>query len=254
MIEGYYGKVVDNKDPLGIGRVRVKVNGFYDEIATDKIPWAIPKNIAFNRLDPPPMGSEVQVDFIEGEILAPVWFTFNGLSAEVMEIAEDDYISSAVLLYKRLADYGGEGTVRVMFTDTEGLVLEFKKGDKYSLVQLRQDNSVLLKNSNFDKVIHLSNTSISLGTEEESAEPGVMGDKNFDALNNINNTIKAQADIIKTFATQMIAVCAPNSILRGLVSPAKGLLQSTTSDIIGNKCPANEQQFPETKSTIVTTD
>lgn len=38
----YMGKVVDNRDPAELGRVRVKVEGFFDHVPDDKLPWAVP--------------------------------------------------------------------------------------------------------------------------------------------------------------------------------------------------------------------
>ena len=36
----WYGYVVDNDDPLQMGRVRVRVRGFYDDLRDDALPWA----------------------------------------------------------------------------------------------------------------------------------------------------------------------------------------------------------------------
>lgn len=254
MIEGYYGEVVDNKDPKKIGRLRVKVFGFYDEIPNDMIPWAIPSNTAFNRLDPPPVGSQVQIDFIEGEILAPVWFTYNGLSATDMEIPEEDYTKSAVLLYKKLDQYEGEGIVKLLYVDSIGLILELKKGGKVSKIELRKDNTVYLQNSQYGKVVHISNESISLGTETKSAEPGVMGDKNFDAHNNINDAMKEFSGIVEVFAQQVVAVSSSSSVLAPLIAPAMKLKAECASKISAAAYNKNKNQYPETKSKIVTTD
>lgn len=38
------GKVIDNNDPLMMGRVKIKIFGYYDNIAEDAIPWALPEN------------------------------------------------------------------------------------------------------------------------------------------------------------------------------------------------------------------
>lgn len=38
------GKVIDNVDPLYLGRVKIKIFGFYDDIAENAIPWALPES------------------------------------------------------------------------------------------------------------------------------------------------------------------------------------------------------------------
>lgn len=254
MENGIFGTVIDLDDPKRIGRIKVKVNGYYDAIADDIIPWAIPKNIAFNRLDMPPIGSVVQVDFIEGEIMLPCWHTHNGKSADEMGIEEDQYKKSAVLLYKDLTEYESEGIVRVMFTESDGLTLEYKKGEEVSHMQLRADNTVMFKNSQFDKVVHISNESISLGTEGVSDEPATLGQTNHDALDKTNETIRKLSTIVEGYADEMMKICLKSSILTPLVSPNISLKSDLSSDISSGKCDENKEFYPKTKSEIVSLD
>lgn len=250
----FYGTVINNDDPKKIGRVKVKVNGVYDNIEDSIIPWALPKNIAFNRLEPPPIGSELQIEFIEGEIMCPMWYIFNGKSSSDMNIEDGDYITSSVLLYKDLLDYDGKGIVRVMFTETDGLTLEFEKDDNVSHIQLRKDNTVYFKNSQFDKVVHISNESISLGTEGKSSEPAVLGDKNNEALDNTNDTIKEMSGIIETYASLMNSICQSSSILRPLSVPNQKLQLELKSKISTINYERNKLHYPTTKSKIVSLD
>lgn len=254
MNSGYYGKVIDNDDPKGIGRIKVRVNGFYDDIQDDIIPYAIPKNVSFNRLDPPPIGSEVQIEFIEGEIMCPVWYVFNGKKAEDMGIKQDQYTKSAVLLYKNLEDYENSGIVKVLFTEKDGLVLEYEKDDNISQINLRKDNTVYFKNSNFDKVVHISNESISLGTEDRSAEPAVLGDKNNEALDHTNDTIKEFATILESNLKTLFTVCNASAILRPLVPSIKLMETQLKAQIITAAFERNEKFYPTTKSEIVSLD
>lgn len=255
MESGYFGKVLDNDDPKKIGRVKVRVNGFYDDVDESMIPWALPKNVSFNRLDPPPIGSEVQIDFIEGEIMCPIWWTYNGKSSSEMGIEDSDYVKSAVLLYKDLKeDYQGDGKVRIMYTDTKGLELELKKEDKIAYFNLRPDNSVYIRNEKFDKVIHLAEKSISLGTEDKSDEPAVLGDTNHQALDHTNDTIKDFSKIIEEHAQKVFTICMGSSILKPLAMPHLQLNIKLASQISGSKYNRNKNYYPKTKSKIVTLD
>lgn len=37
------GKVIDNADPLYMGRVKIRILGYYNDISDDAIPWALPE-------------------------------------------------------------------------------------------------------------------------------------------------------------------------------------------------------------------
>ena len=37
------GKVIDNADPLFMGRVKIRILGYYDGISDSAIPWALPE-------------------------------------------------------------------------------------------------------------------------------------------------------------------------------------------------------------------
>ena len=69
----YRGKVVDNKDPLRLGRVKVKVMPFMEEVRDEDCPWAEPCWQA-GILYIPPRNAWVWVFFEEGDPEKPVWF------------------------------------------------------------------------------------------------------------------------------------------------------------------------------------
>lgn len=254
MISGYFGLVIDNNDPLKIGRLKVRVYGFYDAIDEAHIPWSLPKNIAFNRLDPPPINTEVQIEFLEGEIMTPIWFTYNGKSATDMGISDADYTKSAVLLYKDLAEYDSSGKVKIVFTESDGLIMEYEQDGKVSHINLRKDNTLFFKNSNFDKVIHISNESISLGTETKSKEPATLGETNHKALDLTNDTIKEVATIIDMFSKEMFTICDATAILKPLAPSHKKLGDMLTLKIINTLYKKNKDFYPKTKSEIVSLD
>lgn len=86
--ERWTGKVVDNEDPDKLGRVRIKVIGFYDDLADDILPWAIP-DIAWiggknGSQIIPEIGSMVRGYFDCGDIQKPIFdsLAFNAANSE----------------------------------------------------------------------------------------------------------------------------------------------------------------------------
>jgi len=74
----HIGKVVDNKDPNKIGRVRVRVYGVYsDKIPDSDLPWALPEqNFSGSLLGSmivPPKDAILNVRFSNGNIYEPIY-------------------------------------------------------------------------------------------------------------------------------------------------------------------------------------
>jgi hypothetical protein len=75
---GYYskyrGKVVNNLDPLGIGRIRAKVPAVFDSTETS---WALPSFACSansqETLSIPSIGSDVWIEFEAGDPDHPIW-------------------------------------------------------------------------------------------------------------------------------------------------------------------------------------
>ena len=76
----YCGTVVDIEDPLNIGRIKVAVFGFFDELDPLLIPWATPGNgwsagsvSGAGSFSIPKLGTVVDVQFDNGNIYNPVY-------------------------------------------------------------------------------------------------------------------------------------------------------------------------------------
>mgnify|MGYP001069224739 CR=1 FL=1 len=76
----YRGTVVSDADPLQVGRVKVRVHGFYDDVPDDAIPWALYSDPfmggqgALGGVFVPDVGSDVWVFFENGNHMQPVYF------------------------------------------------------------------------------------------------------------------------------------------------------------------------------------
>jgi len=81
VLGNYRAKVLDNVDPLKVGRVKVEIYPFFRGINSELLPWAVPAMPIFNGagsgsgcLCIPSIGSYVWVFFEAGDIYQPVYF------------------------------------------------------------------------------------------------------------------------------------------------------------------------------------
>lgn len=109
--EDYIGVIEDNNDPLKYGRCRIRVHGLYDDIPTEELPWATPKNnIAFGKKSSfivPEIGSVVDVRFEDGDMYEPVYF---GKVLDIQNIdfiadKDEDYPDSVIIYETENGDY-----------------------------------------------------------------------------------------------------------------------------------------------------
>lgn len=163
----YAGIVYDNKDPLSLARLRIKVPDIYGENVPEV--WALPKTFT----------GKNEGAYIVPQIGAPIWVTFQkgGDSRfplwEPGWMVEDNKIS-------------GSPDLKVFQT---------KSGNKS---EFDDENELIRLTSAQDKVIELSDV-ISLGTKTKSKEAAALGDtllKKLEAIVDITSTIATEAAII----------------------------------------------------------
>lgn len=248
--ESYWGEVVSVDDDKFASRVKVRVITVFDEIPTEVIPWAMPRYIDDRSHDLPYLGEIVQVKFMNDDINFPQWYRMRKSSDK---ISKEDYPSSSTIFEKDLSKYSLDGGLSVRYTKSEGLVLELKRNDKISLITIRNDNSIILTNGNTKRSIHISNESLSLGSENKSQQPSVVGDDNHKALQKLNKTIKDLSEEMEKNLKLVGVAASASPYTRHLASPLKkyGL---SVKKLIAQLYQDNEDFFPETKSTISTID
>jgi hypothetical protein len=79
---GFYRAVIlDNVDPLKLGRVKLNVLGVYKDIASSDLPWSVPafsigfgSGSGYGNFSVPNVGSSVFVFFEAGDLYQPVYF------------------------------------------------------------------------------------------------------------------------------------------------------------------------------------
>ena len=176
----WIGQVIRTDDPLQLGRIKVKVFSKYDELNETVIPWAIPYNqLSTGTIIIHKVNDIVNIFFENGDENVPFYFTAAKASDQLLSEFGNDYPKVWSIVYDKKLGEDGTGnlskdrTLEIFYTDTQGLII--RKND--SFIQIKnEDESILIKNGDTSKVIHINKDGISLGTENGSKEPGVLGD------------------------------------------------------------------------------
>jgi hypothetical protein len=249
-LEEYWGEVVDTNDPLKAGRVKIRVKTVFDEIPTDFIPWAVPRNVDSDTFEKPFLGETVQVIFHLGDVQSPKWFRIRKADDS---ISDENYESLTILKDKDLSKYGLDGKINIQYSAEEGLTFKLERNGSESEYTIRNDNTVLLRNGNSGKTIHLSEDGISIGSEDKSQQPAVVGDDNMEALQMLNDTIKDMTNHMNNQLQIIEQVASSSPYTKHLELPIKNYRTSLKSKIEGLHSD-NDTFFPETKSTFITVD
>jgi len=249
----WLGKVVDNQDPDFDGKIKVRVFGKFDDILDEDLPWARPLNrttggsasgSGFHSV--PKVDSVVGISFDNGDLYEPEYFYSQHVSDELKAEIEGSYNNAHSLIYDTEAS---PGPIKIFFTEEVGLMLEYNG----SQVNIRPDNTVFIQHSG-GKIIHVQSDSISIGKENESDEPAVLGDKNVDALNALADQINNLAIAMQAYATAQASVCGAIFPLAPLSAALTALGTAAQPVITQIAAPIKATTIPRTRSSSVTID
>ena len=171
----WLGEVIDNVDPLKLGRCKVKVLGKFDNLPDESIPWATPMNRnAVGSHQVPRIGDIVSARFDNGNLYHPeYWFHIDqneDLKTDILEGAGNaENVISLV--------YDAERNVRIYHSEEDGLVITRGLGAKERPI-IQIDEAGDIKISTDDRIfldagnIFLSNTG---EPGEDTNQPAVRG-------------------------------------------------------------------------------
>lgn len=246
------GRVVDVEDPDKKGRVKIRVFGLFDELSVESIPWAYPALTVSGGSDtgsgffsPPKKDSIVNVRFNNGDKYFPEYTSTHALSQDMLDDISGSYENAHSFLYDTVAD---PGPVKMLYAQDRGLLSEID-GSK---IRIRDDLTVSLQEKD-GKVIHLKNDTISLGSEDESDEPAVLGDKNADALTELHDRLQDLLKALSQYATQQSSTVSAAYPLSPLAAALSKLL-SDVSSINAQLPKLKNRTIPRTRSSKITLD
>ena len=152
----WLGEVVDVNDPNKEGRIKVKVFGKFDELDTEDIPWAYPTNSYTGGASDgggffsvPKVGSIVSIVFDNGNIYHPEYKFNQTISKALKDEISESYANAHSLIF----DTTTEGGIKVFFTESKGLIFDFKS----SKINIKPDNSVIIETASGNSLIEITN-------------------------------------------------------------------------------------------------
>lgn len=208
----WLGEVIDNVDPLKLGRCKVKVLGKYDNLPDDAIPWATPMNRdAVGSHHVPRIGDIVSARFDNGNLYHPeYWFQIDqnkDLKADILdEVGNAENVISLV--------YDAERNVRIYHSEEKGLIITRGSGRlERPIIQLDQDGIIKIS---ADDTIFLDASNIFISNDGEGedgadnisddSQPAVRGQSLEDFLANFIADYKAHVHMTGTGASDTLLI------------------------------------------------
>jgi hypothetical protein len=256
----HLGEIVDIKDPLKQGRARVRVFGFFEDLEIEDIPWAEQiSGLSFSsargsgNITIPRLGAVVNAQF-DGANYYKVFYEFEKeTSPELLAEIADSYEGAQSLIYDTEAkNSNGDIGLKLFFTQGDkgkGLVLDFGG----SQINFRMDSSTFItSNSGVPGAnsIHIKDGKLSLGVENESAQPAVLGDHNESALNSLLNRINEIMIALQTYSVAQTAITSAIPIFAPL-APAYVALTAQIVAAQVQLLTITQTIIPATKSSTV---
>jgi hypothetical protein len=150
----WLGEVMDVADPQFIGRIKVKVFGKFDQLATEDIPWAYPGNNMTGGaasgggfFSVPKVGSIVSVKFDNGNLYHPEYFFVQKISDDVKAEIENSYENAHIIVYDTVT----EGSLKIFFTEEKGLMFDYQE----TQINIKNDKSVIVQTASGDSKIEI---------------------------------------------------------------------------------------------------
>lgn len=136
------GTVESIDDPTFSGRIKVRVEGYFDNIPTEQLPWCayggspINSNGGGGSLSVARVGQQVRINFVNGEENpeSMEWYAIAELDPKLIDELVDDYPESQILLYDSAND------ISIKWQSKSGMVIYYSG----SYIQIAPDNTITI--------------------------------------------------------------------------------------------------------------
>ena len=198
--ERWTGKVVDNKDSLKFGRVKVRIFGIHDNVAEEALPWAMSEQSYLGsstaNLIVPEIGSVIRGYFENDDPMKPIYNSIISSKANLSENLKETFLGKtppgeAIMDEAVNSDY--PNTMVLMKTDQgEGVLLNRKTG----LMKITHRSGLKIRiDPNGSIFIEQSQTKKIDNAEPAKMEVAIEGDMSLSANGEVKLTAKKDVTI-----------------------------------------------------------
>jgi hypothetical protein len=120
----WLGIVVNNEDPLFLGRAKIKIFEKFDEIPDENLPWAFPNQSTvfagkngYGSFSYPKKNTLVHVRFENGDFYFPIYTVIENINKKMQEEVKESYENAQVLVYDEDED------LKIIYTKNQGLMI-----------------------------------------------------------------------------------------------------------------------------------
>lgn len=185
----FLGVVEEIYDPQRMGRIKVRVQGAYNDLAIDDIPWASPfRSLDGRTFSIPSIGKAVNVIFPNGNIYAPEYIyseNYNiNLQDKLKSISEDEYSNFVALLFDHRTQ---------IYSDDIGLTMDYF------------DNVIRIKKDSIDLKLKDNNQKVNIG-HSDCDQSAVLGTNFFRWFDRFVDTLLQPTSIIANLGGPAVKV------------------------------------------------
>jgi len=181
--EIWTGKVVKNDDPMKLGRIKIRIFGYYDDLDVANIPWALPENnyVGSTRgtLIIPELGTLVKGYFDKNDEIKPI---YNGLAFNA------DNIRSSPAREDIERDYPN---LMVIFHTDQGELITLNKNDGELKIIHRSGSYIEINKTGTITIT----TNTNLDNESGHVNLNIAGNIDVHSINGKINVIADKGDI-----------------------------------------------------------
>ena len=253
------GEVVNVEDDTYQCRIKCQIDGVTRSLDTGKqiedadLPWCYASPVMMNMFDAPIVGDYVELDMSKG-IYDMRWNHLDSRSDVARVLLGDENEKVKVLVYDQTKRYDESADSKNLF----GIFWSPKKGwtilYNNSTIEIRQDQSIMLNTDAEEsgKIHVLKNGTISIGSENKSKEPVVMGDQNQKEFELVHKSISDFAAKLDSLMKELANGCTNPYTL-----PLKPIFMKHTQSvkkIVDDDIKEADKHLPALLSAIATVD
>lgn len=253
------GEVVNVEDDTYQCRIKCQIDGVTRSLDTgkqiedDDLPWCYASPVMMNMFDAPIVGDYVELDMSKG-IYDMRWNHLDSRSDVARALLGDENEKVKVLVYDQTKRYDesveDDNHFGIFWSPEKGWTILYN----HSTIEIRKDQSIILNTDAEEsgKIHVLKNGTISIGSENKSKEPVVMGDQNQKEFELVHKSISDFAAKLDSLMKELANGCTNPYTL-----PLKPIFMKHTQSvkkIVDDDIKEADKHLPALLSAIATVD